>query len=56
MDDIRSVQHNKPDDIFFEKKGKRALLIRVGIPNSHNHQECYGAKEQEISGDRNYKI
>ncbi|CAD7002869.1 unnamed protein product [Ceratitis capitata] len=36
--------HNRPDILLIEKRDKRALLIDIGVPNTHNLQECYTEK------------
>lgn len=41
----RTIVHNRPDIILIDKVRKEACLIDVGIPNSHNIQNCFAEKE-----------
>ncbi|XP_036334664.1 uncharacterized protein LOC118745244 [Rhagoletis pomonella] len=40
----RPMPHNRPDLIVVEKEVNQAFLIDIGVPNTHNLQDCYMEK------------
>ncbi|XP_036318615.1 uncharacterized protein LOC118742499 [Rhagoletis pomonella] len=40
----RPMPHNRPDIIVVEKEVNQAFLIDIGVPNTHNLQDCYMEK------------